>query len=253
MREFYVWSDGHLCSTKYSCASLIVAGAVSVTAKAGVATMSFTADMYRVDAAGNTLASGDGTYAVFDVYAQFNQSGIRLLNLFDMSISTSAGGFVHNDADSSGSGSGRWSAQYDVFGAIVGADSFATIGSGSTPNAASLDPNFSDTGAAMTAAQVASQAGWYASDPTLGWGDVDSDFKVLIGRFVIADEGLAADQTLQVEGSVAYNFQSPGMPLFVTDSQIFTMPNAMNSNAVPNAGVFAAITFLGMARRRRHR
>ena len=71
-----------------------------------VTTMSFTADMYRVDASGNTVSSGAGTYGVFDVYASFSSAGLRVLNLYDMSISLSTGDFIHNDAGTSGGGNG---------------------------------------------------------------------------------------------------------------------------------------------------
>jgi len=80
---------------------------LGTAATAGTFNMSFTADMYRVDANGDTVASGAGIYGVFDVYASFNAGGLRVLNLMDMTISLSTGDFIHNDAD----GTGRWSAR----------------------------------------------------------------------------------------------------------------------------------------------
>ncbi|MDG1358952.1 MAG: hypothetical protein P8P71_00785, partial [Phycisphaerales bacterium] len=69
---------------------------LGTAAHAGGVSMSFTADMYRVDGSGNTVSSGAGTYGVFDVYASFSSAGLRVLNLYDMSISLSTGDFIHN-------------------------------------------------------------------------------------------------------------------------------------------------------------
>lgn len=218
---------------------------------AGVVAVEFTADMYRVDASGATVTSGAGAYGVFDVYATFNQGGIRLLNIYDMTISLSSGDFVHNDADSGGGGNGRWNAQYDALGAVVGADSFVTMGTASTPNAATLDPNFTDTGSALDARSIAANAGWYSADPAQGWGDVDGNFKVFLGRFVIDDAGNAAGVSLSFGGSLAYNFQVSGAPQFLTDTQVFTMPDASGSIAVPGASGLAILAGLGLASGRR--
>jgi len=217
-----------------------------------VTTMSFTADMYRVDASGNTVSSGAGTYGVFDVFASFSDSGIRVLNLYDMSISLSTGSFIHNDADTSGGGNGYWNASYDSIGAVVGADSFVTMGTSATPNAAALDMNFADTGSSTDAGSISTDAGWYAGDPTSGWGDVDVNNKVFLGRFVIADGGSASGVALTFGGDLAYNFQTPGAPNFVNDTQTFTMPTA-GSSAVPGLGGVAALTGVGLVGRRRRR
>jgi hypothetical protein len=139
---------------------------LGAAANAGTVTMSFTADMSRVDANGNTVSSGAGTYGVFDVYASFNAGGLRVLNLMDMTISLSTGDFIHNDADTAGGGNGYWDASYDAIGAVVGADSFVTMGTAGTPNAAALDMNFADTGSSTDAGSISADAGWYASDPT---------------------------------------------------------------------------------------
>ena len=221
---------------------------LGTAAQAGTVTMSFTADMSRVDANGNTVASGAGTYGVFDVYASFNAGGIRATNLFDMTISLSTGDFIHNDAD----GTGRWNASYDAMGAIVGADSFVTMGTAGTPNAATLDPNFADTGSSTDAGSISTDAGWYAGDPTSGWGDVDVNYKVFVGRFVILDNGSASGVTLSFGGSLAYNFQTPGDPNFLSDTQVFTMPTA-GSAAVPGLGGLAAMAGVGLVGRRRRR
>ncbi len=226
--------------------------AFGLTAEAGTVTMSFTADMYRVDGSGNVVTSGAGEYGVFDVYASFDSGGVRVLNLFDMEISLSSGSFVHNDAGTGGSGNGFWNAQYDAMGAIVGADSFVTMGAASTPNAASLDMNFADTGSILDAGSISSGAGWYAGDPTSGWGDVNADNEVFLGRFVIADNGNASGVTLNFGGSLAYNWQQPGAPIFLSDTQAFEMPMA-GSNAVPGLGGLAAVAGAGLIGRRRRR
>ncbi|MDB4780429.1 hypothetical protein OAG48_00720 [bacterium] len=225
---------------------------LGAAANAGTVTMSFTADMYRVDASGNTVSSGAGTYGVFDVYASFSDSGIRVLNLFDMSISLSTGDFIHNDADTSNGGNGYWDASYDAIGAVVGADSFVTMGTAGTPNAAALDMNFADTGSSTDAGSISTDAGWYAGDPTSGWGDVDSNNKVFMGRFVIADGGSASGVTLTFGGDLSYNFQTPGAPNFLSDTQTFTMPTA-GSSAVPGLGGVAALAGVGLIGRRRRR
>lgn len=243
-------------STPRSAGAILAAGLVPAFglvagAEAG-ATMSFTADMYRVDGSGNIVTSGPGEYGVFDVYASFDTGGIRVLNLFDMSISLSSGDFVHNDADTAGGGNGFWNAQYDMFGAIVGADSFVTMGAASTPNAASLDLNFADTGSLADAAAISAGAGWYASDPSSGWGDVDVDNRVFVGRFVIADLGDAEGVTLSFGGSISYNWQAPGEPIFLTDTQDFEMPMA-GLNVVPGLGGLAAMAGVGLVGGRRRR
>ena len=221
---------------------------LGTAATAGTFNMSFTADMYRVDANGDTVASGAGIYGVFDVYASFNAGGLRVLNLMDMTISLSTGDFIHNDAD----GTGRWSAAYDTAGAIVGADSFVTMGTAGTPNAAALDLNFADTGSSTDAGSISTDAGWYASDPTSGWGDVDVDNKVFLGRFVIADGGSASGVALTFGGDLSYNLQTPGAPNFLSDTQTFTMPTA-GSEVVPGLGGVAALAGVGLVGRRRRR
>ena len=225
---------------------------LGTAAQAGTVTMSFTADMSRVDANGNTVASGAGTYGVFDVYASFNAGGLRVLNLMDMTISLSTGDFIHNDADTAGGGNGYWNASYDSIGAVVGADSFVTMGTAGTPNAATLDMNFADTGSSTDAGSISTDAGWYAGDPTSGWGDVDVNYKVFVGRFVIADGGSASGVTLSFGGTLAYNFQTPGAPNFLSDTQVFTMPTA-GSGAVPGLGGLAAMAGVGLVGRRRRR
>ncbi len=221
---------------------------VGTSAYSGTVTMEFSAEMYRVDASGNRVSSGAGDYGVFDVYASFNQPGIRVLNVYNMGISLSTGNFVHNDADS---GSGRWSASFDSFGAVVGADSFVTMGTATTPNPAALDGNFLDTGSTEHAGSISANAGWYASTPTDGWGNVDANNQVFLGRFVITDGGSASGVTLTFGGQLAYNFQSPGVS-FLIDSKTFTMPTA-GSNAVPGLGGVAALAGVGLVQRRRRR
>ncbi len=208
---------------------------VGTSAYSGTVSMEFSAEMYRVDSSGNRVSSGAGDYGVFDVYASFNQPGIRVLNVYNMGISLSTGNFVHNDSNSgSGSGSGKWNASYDSFGAVVGADSFVTMGTATTPNAAALDGNFLDTGSTEHAGFISPNAGWYASTPTDGWGNVDANNQVFLGRFVITDGGSASGVTLTF------------------DSKTFTMPTA-GSNAVPGLGGVAALAGVGLVRRRRRR
>jgi hypothetical protein len=224
---------------------------LGTAANAGGVSMSFTADMYRVDGSGNTVSSGAGTYGVFDVYASFSSAGLRVLNLYDMSISLSTGDFIHNDAGTSGGGNGRWNAAYDAASAIVGADSFVTLGTAATPNTATLDPNFSDLGSSTDAGSISTDAGWYAGGGET-WGDVDVDNKVFLGRFVIADGGSASGVALTFGGDLSYNWQTPGTPNFLSDTQTFTMPTA-GSGAVPGLGGVAALAGVGLIGRRRRR
>ena len=76
--------------------------------------------------------------------------------------------------------------------------------------------------------------------------------KVFLGRFVIADGGSASGVTLTFGGDLAYNLQTPGAPIFVNDTQTFTMPTA-GSSAVPGLGGVAALTGVGLVGRRRRR
>ncbi|NCF38845.1 MAG: hypothetical protein GWP75_01870 [Planctomycetia bacterium] len=112
--------------------------------------------------------------------------------------------------------------------------------------------NFADTGSSTDAGSISTDAGWYAGDPTSGWGDVDINNKVFVGRFVIADGGSASGVTLTFGGDLAYNFQTPGAPNFLSDTQTFTMPTA-GSSAVPGLGGVAALAGVGLIGRRRPR
>ena len=53
-------------------------------------------------------------------------------------------------------------------------------------------------------------------------------------------------------GDLAYNWQTAGAPIFVNDTQTFTMPTA-GSSAVPGLGGVAALAGVGLIGRRRPR
>ena len=216
--------------------------------------MTFTADMYRVDGSGDVVSTGAGAYGVFDVYAAFDSSDIRMMNIYNASISLSTGDFVHNDGGGTvHEGVGRWANFYSELnspelGLVPGADSFVAIGHGAFT--ASTDPDFSDTGSASDAGSIQVGAGWYAPDSSTG--NVDSNNQVFLGRFVIADGGGAASVTLSFGGSSFVKSQSTGDTFPVYGTQDFTMP-AAGSTVVPNAGGVAVLMGMGMIGRRRLR
>jgi hypothetical protein len=139
---------------------------------------------------GVTVSTAGGDRYVIDVFAEFAQSSVNVVNVFDASISNGNGtAFFHSDLNTIQSLAGTWSpaSSLAIAGANPAVDSFVTIGG--TPgssNTTTLDPNFSPA----TASVPPADSGWYNSSPLNGNGVADpTTRRVLIGRFVTATPG----------------------------------------------------------------
>ena len=139
---------------------------------------------------GTTVSTAGGDRYVIDVYAEFAQSTVNVVNLYDSTISNTNGtAFFHSDLNTIQSLAGTWSpvASIAVGCASPAVDTFVTVGgSPGSNNATTLDPNFSPA----TASVPPVNSGWYSSSPLNGDGEADSSTnRVLVGRFVTATPG----------------------------------------------------------------
>lgn len=209
--------------------------------------VSFSADMYGMNMDGTSADPGIAEYAVFDLYCWSSSTDMRLLSLYNMDISLSAGSFIHNDA----SENGRWSANAtsSTLGGKAWVDSFVTMGdfTGDDPYIAQLDPNFNNEDPTV----VSIDAGWYNNSPNNGQGDFNGGNQLLIGRFVIDGLNGASDGVqLSVSGDISFNWGSPGV-YFDNDTKVFTMPSS--EVPIPGPMGMAALVASGLIRRNRRR
>ncbi|MGA1225454.1 MAG: BACON domain-containing protein, partial [Phycisphaerales bacterium] len=158
-------------------------------------------------------------YSVIDVYAEFAQSTVVVVNAFNASISnTGATAFHHSDLNTFQSLPGTWSpgASLALPGLDPAVDSFVIIGgSPGSANTTALDPNFSPATAPIPPAN----AGWYNSNPPNAQGVASASGRVFIGRFVVV--GSATPDTLAFTASVTfadYVSGTTGSPQQGTDS-----------------------------------
>jgi MYXO-CTERM domain-containing protein len=208
------------------------AAALLLSAAANAGFTGFSGDSYSV-------TEGANTWAVIDLYANFDSATDNLLNVFNMSISNSNGTLFYN---ASAPPFIPASFKPSNFGGALppgwAADSFVTIGNdqSAASNGTSLDPGFNDA-AALSTGIIGPGAGWFNVPPTNGQGIAGADLKVLIGRFSIV--GIPSSlKTLNVSGSVAFN----------------TGANASGSGTfayVPAPGALALLGLAGLAGRRR--
>lgn len=216
----------------------------------------FSTDTYGVTSDGTRVDLGAGTYGVVDLYIDNLTSSVdfRILNLYDMTITLDHGGFVHNDlagddpADS-------WDAIYSA--ATIGnntntptgenpaIDSFVTFGFESDGDAfqAILDPSFDQ---AVDASTLPTDVGWYLPGGSTQ-GDLASGESIFVGRFVIANADLA-DNELTINGTYAYNYQSPGV---YTNSDGVTIDLGATVPVVPGPLAVAGFAAIGLVRGRR--
>ncbi|MHC4833673.1 MAG: BACON domain-containing protein, partial [Planctomycetota bacterium] len=151
------------------------------------------------------------TYSVVDVYAAFDAPTDTLLNVFNSSITTSTGiEFHHDDFNTLGGLAGAWNGvQSDEIPGVIDAriDSFVLIGGEiGSGNSTVLDPSF-DPG---TGGTVASNAGWFNSNPPNLQGRVDpATLRTRVARFVI--ESTIDPTTLIFSANLGYN-QGLGTP-----------------------------------------
>ncbi len=143
---------------------------------------------------GVTVSTAGGDRYVIDVYAEFAQSSVSVVNLYDAVISNTKGtAFFHSDLNTIQSLPGTWSpgASISVGGADPTVDSFVAVGGDpGSSNTTTLDPNFTPA----TASVPPAEGGWYNSNPANEQGVVDpSTRRVLVGRFVTATPGDTLD------------------------------------------------------------
>jgi MYXO-CTERM domain-containing protein len=208
------------------------AGSLVIAAAANAGFTGWSADSY-------SITEGADTWAVIDLFANFDSATDNLLNVFNMSISNSDGSLFYN---ASAPPFIPASFKPNVFGGALppgwAADSFVTIGNDQTAasNGTSLDPGFNDANALATGV-IGPGAGWFNVPPTNGQGTAGADLKVLVGRFSIV--GIPASAVnLNVSGSAAFN----------------TGQNAAGSGSfayVPAPGALALLGLAGLAGRRR--
>jgi len=224
------------------------AGLAGTACLTGAASASFTGwmfDSYAVNVEG-------ADFAVIDVYAQFDDNTDTVLNVFNSMISTSSGvEFHHNDFNTLSGSPGAWNvtgtASLPALGVVPDNDSFVLIGGPvpGTGNTTSLDPSF-DPG---TGGTVATNAGWFNSNPPNLQGRVDADtLSTWVARFVI--EGIDAAVSLNYAANLGYN-QGLGTPAqFAYDNGQGSGPMT-SVDFVPAPGAIALLGLAGLAGRRR--
>jgi hypothetical protein len=172
------------------------------------------------------------TYAVIDVYAEFDFETVEVVNVYDVDLSNLAGSsFIHEDF-----AGGSWlpSLSNPATSAI---DTYVTIGGDAgANNTTSLDPEF---GGAMVDVP-ASGAGWYNSSPPnlQGLSDPETS-RTLVGRFVTLP--LATADTLQFSGSISFKSFPGGPAQQDSATASFTYveaacPGDIDGNGVINGG-----------------
>jgi hypothetical protein len=142
------------------------------------------------------------TYAVIDVYAEFDVALVEIVNVYGIDLSNTGGSsFIHDDF-----AGGSWMPNLSN-PATAAIDTFVTIGGDpGASNTTSLDPEF---GGAMVDVP-ATGAGWYNSSPPNLQGLSDPETgRTLVGRFVTLP--MAAAETLQFSGSISFK-SYPGGP-----------------------------------------
>ena len=222
---------------------VVTTGAMAGSAHAGVIELEFELETYGMTSGGVQTEMGSGDFGVIDLWATSSHaSSIRLLNVFNVSVSLNRGGFVHNDA----SGSGRWEASFSrqSLGGMNAIDSFVTMGGsdGNDPFVAYLDPNFDGT----VGEQISDNAGWYNPDPTNDQGLLDS--RIFLGRFVI-DQADVAGNTFSFTGSLGWKFDAPDQIVQQSSNVVSrSFPGAVVPG--PIAGSVLGALFLVRRRRR---
>lgn len=168
---------------------------------AGTASAAFVglfADSYSV-----TDPSNGVSYAVIDLYAQFDNTTGTVVSVFNANIGISNGtGFHHKDNFTADDEPGAWSPT-QVGSSTVNRpyDSFVLIGGNPTgTNTTSLDPNFNP----VFGPTVPANAGWFNSNPPNLQGRVNSTtLRTWLGRFV--SEGVTTSRNLNVTMTVSWN------------------------------------------------
>jgi hypothetical protein len=220
---------------------VLALGAATGMFIAGTASAAFVglfADSYSV-----TDPSNGVSYAVIDLYAQFDNTTGTVVSVFNANIGISNGtGFHHKDFNTADDEPGAWSPT--LTGSAVNNrpyDSFVLIG-GTTggANTTSLDPNFSPNSGPF----IPANAGWFNSNPPNLQGRVNSTtLRTWLGRFV--SEGVTTSRNLNVTMTVSWNdgIGTPGGQDLRTGSFAY----------VPAPGAVALLALGGLVGGRRRR
>ena len=222
---------------KTSALGLGMAAVVASAASADITGVAVNAYSQTVEDFGGVSAS---LYTV-DVYALSNDSADTLLNVFNMTLASTASSYFQS-ATGAGWLPNNLGSIFDTE-ALRKGDSFVTIGgfgsdaeqSVGAGSGTGLDPNFGGN----SAAAPGNLAGWFnSSPPSLNGavGDSPVGQGVLIGRF----------------SSAGGEFSLEGTELSMTWNQgLGTGPSQGTFSIVPAPGAFALLGLAGLAGRRR--
>lgn len=227
---------------------LAIAGAAAVAAGASAEFTGWVA----------SVRSAPGDQTIIDVYAGFNSSTDRLLNVFNMNIAVNAASAVQ----STNAGEQSWR-RADGVSNTSSLDSFVTLGGyvdGGVRYASSTvqgDPSFTNYNTAG-ATTIPSQAGWYNADPnsldvaaTLLSGSpgfpqgsrdprsAGGQYGVWVAHILVNKAITNASWSLSFTGFAAYNDG-----VFNADARMFHV-------IVPAPGAIALLGLAGLAGRRR--
>ncbi len=185
--------------------TFVIAG-ISSLVLAGAASAAFTGFQAK-----SYLTSLNGLdYAVVDVYAGFDVSTAKVVNVFNSSISASAA-FVHqgdepNWSPKGGDMGGSANAIADSFVSIGGSQSSNPIGNPNlNSNSTGADPNWGDNG--FFQAGIPALAGWFNGNPPNNQGQalaVDGlgGFNTFVGRFVVLAKKITKTTFVDGQGNV---------------------------------------------------
>ncbi|MGA1346126.1 MAG: BACON domain-containing protein, partial [Ilumatobacteraceae bacterium] len=185
----------------------------------------------------SALTVGGVDYSVIDVYAQFVDDSVVVVNAYDAAISNANGSaFRHHDGNTISGEPGTWmaSSSIDVGGANSAIDSFVTIGGlpGSI-NTTGFDPTFTPP----TAPVPPANGGWFNSNPPNLQGLANpTTRRTFLGRFVV--ESPAGGDVLTFTASITYAVYSggaTGSPQFATDTVSVSYPSEPCSALTANA------------------
>ena len=153
------------------------------------------------------------TYAVVDIFAQFDSATLRTVNVYDASIAARNGTpFHHSDLDVvDGSGLGTWSVVFSTsgFGLSAAIDSFVLIGGPiGFANTTQFDPAFTP----QVGPTVPIGGGWFNGNPPNNQGTANpSTLRVQVGRFSIV---AGAAEVLEFEASLSFGPITSNEPRF---------------------------------------
>jgi hypothetical protein len=180
-------------------ATITVDGRIHVVSQSTAAGVDFDGFFGEVSA----LTVDGVPYSVIDVYAQFAEPSVMVVNAYNSSVSNVGGTpFHHSDVNTITGLPGTWtpSASIAVGGADPMLDSFVTIGGmPGSANTTALDPNFTPA----TAPIPPTSSGWFNSNPPNFQGLTDpASRRTWLGRFVIVAP--ATGDSLSFTASITY-------------------------------------------------